>query len=1068
MKTKILSIVITIIGCSLPFQLTAQNVSYWDGVSASIWTNGTGSKGMPYLIESAEHLAYLAQSVNANTTTHYDSVYFKLTTNINLRGFPWTPIGNANTKYFAGYFDGNNHTIDSLRVNITATATSFAGLFGVLNNAHVHHLTLSNVNIAMQSVSAGVYAGGIAGMVRGNDVIQYCDVTGGSILSISSTDRKSHAGGIVGFTQITTNSIKINNCTNAAFVTSNYSVGGILGTLNTTQPYQDTLWITACSNTGSIVGAPTTTNLYTGGIVGWIAATKANTQCYVDNCSNTGNVRDSVNAGLLVYTGGIAGYIQIYDPGATNVNVIVSNSWNSGAIENINTASTVPAQNWSCAGGVIGCAGLFGTANIDCFNLHNSGTINFIRHAALVTSSVGGIAGLVFSEKAGSCIAINQVYNAGAITLLSPDTATKNTCAGGILGWINSVDGSTIINECFNIGNISNESYNSGGIMGYLYESAAGSNTISNCLNSGKLQSAEAVAGIVACIEFKGVQTHSINNCISVGMLVDNVKKAPIAVLDNTSLDLATCYYDRQITACDSGYFYAGNAIALNDTLRYSRQLAELQLDTSVWYMEDKMYPRLRCFKDADAMIVASTPIYFYAKPSEDLYNTVNEVNRPFNMGGIAGTHFHSSEPSLLTVINNDSASVTTTVEDTVVLTVAYRTASRDIEIIIKPRPVIDTIVNLVLCNNQLPYFYKGVYILGDTTYYSFVPSVHDADTNFTVNATVYPSYDTSITLSLREEDFPYIFGSQTLTGAGTYYEVFQSVNGCDSTVHLLIIPDTGELSLTISGVSVENNQNVIEWEKPNSQTIENFNIYRESDVNNLYNFLGSVPYDSAAVYVDTTANPSMKAYRYVISFTTINNYESDYSPHHQTIHLTINKGIGNTWNLIWSHYEGVAYNSYRIYRGSSSDSMLFLTEIAGHLNSYTDEVVGTAYYYIEIIPSNPSPNPVSPYLKSNKHLYTIKSNTVSNGATDIASLENEGKVLISPNPAQDYIHIQWDGNIDVNELVIYDIYGKMIKKTAVTQSERLDISDLTNGFYILQLKKDNQTIGNYKILKTK
>ena len=61
--------------------------------------------------------------------------------------------------------------------------------------------------------------------------------------------------------------------------------------------------------------------------------------------------------------------------------------------------------------------------------------------------------------------------------------------------------------------------------MGYLYESAAGSNTISNCLNSGKLQSAEVVAGIVACIEFKGVQTHSIDNCISVGMLVDNVKK---------------------------------------------------------------------------------------------------------------------------------------------------------------------------------------------------------------------------------------------------------------------------------------------------------------------------------------------------------------------------------------------------------------------------------------------------------------------------------------------------------------------------------------------------------------
>ncbi|HON20402.1 MAG TPA: hypothetical protein PLW70_03610, partial [Bacteroidales bacterium] len=77
---KLLMIVVVFVAMS---SVQAQSVSYWDGVSASIWTNGTGSKGMPYLIESAEHLAYLAQSVNANTTTHYDSVYFKLTTNIN-------------------------------------------------------------------------------------------------------------------------------------------------------------------------------------------------------------------------------------------------------------------------------------------------------------------------------------------------------------------------------------------------------------------------------------------------------------------------------------------------------------------------------------------------------------------------------------------------------------------------------------------------------------------------------------------------------------------------------------------------------------------------------------------------------------------------------------------------------------------------------------------------------------------------------------------------------------------------------------------------------------------------
>jgi hypothetical protein len=774
--------------------LQAQSVSYWDGSSASIWTNGTGSKGMPYLIESAEHLAYLAQSVNANTTTHYDSVYFKLTTNINLRGFPWIPIGNDNAKYFSGYFDGNNYSIDSLHINITATATSNCGLFGVLCNARVHDLTLSNVNIAVQTVSSRIHVGGIAGMVRGNDVIQYCNVTSGSILAIAGADRKSYAGGIVGFTQITTNSISIANCTNAVFVTSNYTVGGIIGSLNTTQPYHDTLWITACSNTGSILGAPTPTILYTGGIIGWINAAKSNTQCYVDKCSNTGSIRDSVNAATNVYTGGIAGYIQVYDTGATNVNVIVSNSWNSGAIENINTASTVPDQNnWSCAGGIIGCTGLFGTANVNGFNLHNSGTINFIRHAPLVTSAVGGIAGLAFSEKTGSNVIINQVYNAGTINLLSPDTVTKNTCAGGIFGWINAIDGNTVVNECFNTGNISNESYNTAGIIGYIHEATAGTdnNTISNCLNSGTLQSARAVAGIVARIEYMGAGTHTLANCISVGTIVDNVEKAAIAVLENTSLDLATCYYDRQITACDSGYFYAGSATASNDTVRYARQLVNLHLDTNVWYMENNMYPRLRCFKDADAMIVAATPFYFYADEAADDYNTINKVNTSFGLGGKSKSHFQSSKPNVLQIINNDSVivypnGIDSSRIDTVEITSWYETASRTYQIIVKVETfqIFDT---LTICSSELPYTYKDstYYIAGD--YAINYQTVYGYDSIIYLHLMVNPTYFTTDTLTICDNELPYTYEDSLLSTAGDYRFDYQTINGCDSSIQLTL-----------------------------------------------------------------------------------------------------------------------------------------------------------------------------------------------------------------------------------------------------------------------------------------
>ncbi|HOF15527.1 MAG TPA: T9SS type A sorting domain-containing protein [Bacteroidales bacterium] len=1025
---KLLMIVVVFVAMS---SVQAQSVSYWDGVSASIWTNGTGSKGMPYLIESAEHLAYLAQSVNANTTTHYDSVYFKLTTNINLRGFPWTPIGNANTKYFSGYFDGNNYSIDSLSVNITATATSFAGLFGVLNHARVHHLTLSNVNIAMQSESAGIYAGGIAALVRGNDVIQYCHVTGGSILSISGTDRKSHAGGIVGFTQITTNSININNCTNAAFVTSNYSVGGILGSLNTTQPYHDTLWITACSNTGSIVGAPTTTNLYTGGIVGWINAAKVNTQCYIDNCSNTGSVRDSVNAGLLVYTGGIVGYIQISDTGITNSNVVVRNSWNSGAIENINTASIVSVENWSCAGGIIGCAGLYGTANIDCFNLHNSGTINFIRHAALVTSSVGGIAGLVFSEKTGSNIVIHQVYNAGHITLLSPDTITKNTCAGGVVGWINAKDGNAAVNECFNTGTISNESYNTAGIIGVIREATTGTgnNTISNCLNSGTLQSARAVAGIVARIEYMGSGTHTLANCISVGTIVDNVEKAAIAVLDNTSLDLATCYYDRQITACDSGYFYAGSATALNDTVRYARQLANLQLDTSIWYMENNMYPRLRCFKDADAMIVAATPIYFYADEAADDYNTINKVNTSFGLGGKFGSYFHSSNPIVLQIINNDSAIVNPNGIDTVVITSMYGTASRTYQVIVKAKTLIQTEV----CQGE-DYQFLGRLIDTDSAgvfnYYG-IDSI--------IQVTIHPSYllENQDTLRICDNELPYTYGDSIFYVAGDYAINYQTVYGCDSIIHLHLMVNPTYIATDTLTISAD-----------------------------------QLPY----TYKDSLLSA---AGDYLFYYQTIAGCDS-------ILQLTL-------WvDAVYNYYDTLSICDNEL-PYSYNDSLF--TEGGDYIvYRYTDSIDTVFYLHLVVNPTYVIRDTVRiagdelPYdyivggktrtlYNAGSYEYTL---TSINGCDSTIMLELEiigaieefsknNNVKIYPNPFSDYIDIEIQDNYTIVEMQVIDVFGKTIFKQKVNRKQvRIPLTDIGNGLYILQLKDKNQQVSNYKIICNK
>ena len=78
-------------------------LSVWNG-SSDIWTKGAGTEASPYLIESAEQLAFISDMVNGGVTT-YENTYFKLMTNIDLGRSAWISIS------FSGSIDGNNHTI---------------------------------------------------------------------------------------------------------------------------------------------------------------------------------------------------------------------------------------------------------------------------------------------------------------------------------------------------------------------------------------------------------------------------------------------------------------------------------------------------------------------------------------------------------------------------------------------------------------------------------------------------------------------------------------------------------------------------------------------------------------------------------------------------------------------------------------------------------------------------------------------------------------------------------------------------------------------------------------------
>ena len=110
----------------------------WDG-TASASLKGDGTQDSPYLVETAEDLAFLAKSVNEGNT--YEGKYIVQTADIDLGGKEWTPIGHQKINSaetdapFSGVYSGLGHKVTGL--SITTVGDSHVGLFGYVMSGEI-------------------------------------------------------------------------------------------------------------------------------------------------------------------------------------------------------------------------------------------------------------------------------------------------------------------------------------------------------------------------------------------------------------------------------------------------------------------------------------------------------------------------------------------------------------------------------------------------------------------------------------------------------------------------------------------------------------------------------------------------------------------------------------------------------------------------------------------------------------------------------------------------------------------------------------------------------------------
>ena len=289
MKKRFLALllVLTMVFSLMPAALAADTLS------------GSGTEDDPYLLATAADLKAFRDMANAEASSKLCAT---LTADIDLGGEAWTPFEPSSgyvSEAYAGTFDGANHTIKGLSVNLTSK--SGVGFFGT-----VHGATIKNLQIAGNIYSTNSsYVGGIVGRTQGNVTIDGCSFSGS--VTATKAGMTNGAGGIAG--RVNAGTLAVTNCANLSDVTGSGSAAGILGYAGNTK-----VTIENCYNSGAISGQN-----YASGI------------CSIGTGKNgkTGKIGNCYNVGTITGTSDGAYYAGI----SANFQGAISNSYYAAPVE---------------------------------------------------------------------------------------------------------------------------------------------------------------------------------------------------------------------------------------------------------------------------------------------------------------------------------------------------------------------------------------------------------------------------------------------------------------------------------------------------------------------------------------------------------------------------------------------------------------------------------------------------------------------------------------------------------------------------------------------------------------
>lgn len=381
--------------------------------------SGKGTQESPYLIGTADELKLLSSNINSGKGY---SAHYKLTSDIDLGGVEWTPIGYYSELYkdtvaFCGVFDGDGHTISNFK--ITKDSVVYVGLFGRVVGGTIKNLNVDKATINVKSAKVQrIYAGVLAGR-------------------ITTTSPATHA--------------LVENChvTNSSVTYNSYGTiyaGGLSGSV-ISGPYKNTSVFLGFSSAECDINIHTIAKnmeekqphvVTAGGLVGYLSA-QVDSTITVINCNANADVYAHTLSTVVArpLSGGAFGNVRTVDTSGSGT-IRINSCYSEGTVR-----AESDFYNY-IAGGF--AAQFYATKNLTVSDCYSSSTVTgrFVQAGAGCGDdpTAGGFAGQIYFSRYSASYGktIRNCYASGDVTELThTETTPKDySFVGGFTGYSTS------------------------------------------------------------------------------------------------------------------------------------------------------------------------------------------------------------------------------------------------------------------------------------------------------------------------------------------------------------------------------------------------------------------------------------------------------------------------------------------------------------------------------------------------------------------------------------------------------------------------------------------------------